>query len=118
MDGSEWFAGGFERHRPHLRPRDDRRELPVPPDPALGEDTERELAEQAVLADSVELALLAILDTLTSDERLVFVLHVMFDLPFEQIGPMVGRSPAAAEELANRARRRVRGVDPDLFGTE
>jgi len=65
--------------------------------------------QQAVLADSVGLALLVVLDTLTPAERLAFVLHDMFDLPFEEIAPIVDRSPAAARQLASRARRRVRG---------
>ena len=65
------------------------------------------------------LALLVVLDTLSPAERLAFVLHDMFELPFEEIAPMVGRSPAAARQLASRARRRVRGAevpapDPDL----
>jgi RNA polymerase sigma-70 factor (ECF subfamily) len=64
---------------------------------------------EAVLADSVGVALLVVLDTLTPAERLVFVLHDLFGLPFAEIGPIVGRSPAAAKQLASRARRRVRG---------
>src|SRR6185436_9351549 len=75
--------------------------------------------EEALLADSVGLALLVVLDTLTPAERLAFVLHDMFDLPFEEIAPMVDRTPTAARQLASRARRRVRGADlrppdPDL----
>ena len=74
--------------------------------------------QEAVLADSVGLALLVILERLAPAERLAFVLHDMFDLPFEEIAPIVNRSPAAARQLASRARRRVRGasaaVDPDL----
>jgi RNA polymerase sigma-70 factor (ECF subfamily) len=69
-------------------------------------------ADEAVLADSVGLALLAVLDTLGPAERLAFVLHDMFDVPFEEIAPIVDRSPAAARQLASRARRRVRGVEP------
>src|SRR5262249_56446912 len=66
--------------------------------------------EQAVLlSDSVGLALLVILETLTPDERLAFVLHDMFAMPFEEIAPIVGRSPAAARQLASRARRRAQG---------
>ena len=65
--------------------------------------------EEALLADSVGLALLVVLDTLTSAERLAFVLHDMFELPFEEIAPMVGRSSAAARQLASRARHRVKG---------
>ena len=67
--------------------------------------------EEAVLADSVGLALLVVLDTLTPAERLSFVLHDMFQLPFEDIASMVGRSPAAARQLASRGRRRVKGAD-------
>src|SRR5437773_180969 len=73
--------------------------------------------DEAVLADSVGLALLVVLDTLTPAERLSFVLHDMFGMPFEEIAPIVDRSPAAARQLASRARRRVRGApdtDPDL----
>ena len=73
--------------------------------------------EQALLADSVGLALLVVLDTLAPAERLAFVLHDMFQLPFEEIAPMVGRSPAAARQLASRARRRVKGAEihaPDV----
>ncbi len=66
--------------------------------------------EEALLADSVRLALLVVLDTLTPAERLAFVLHDMFELPFDDIAPIVGRSPEAARQLASRARRRVRGA--------
>ena len=74
-----------------------------------------------MLADSVGLALLVVLDTLTPAERLAFVLHDMFELPFEEIAPLVKRTPAAARQLASRARRRVKGAevpapDPDLAG--
>ncbi|MGH9091740.1 MAG: sigma-70 family RNA polymerase sigma factor, partial [Acidimicrobiales bacterium] len=93
-----------------LRSRATRREeLPDPivsPDGALGPE------EEAVLADSVGLALQVVLDTLGPAERVAFVLHDMFDLPFEEIGTMVGRSPEAARQLASRARRRVRGAEP------
>lgn len=64
---------------------------------------------EALLADSVGVALLVVLDTLTPAERLVFVLHDLFAMPFDEIGPIVGRSPAAAKQLAMRARKRVRG---------
>jgi RNA polymerase sigma-70 factor (ECF subfamily) len=67
--------------------------------------------EQALLADSVSLALLVVLDTLAPAERLAFVLHDMFELPFELIAPMIDRSPAAARQLASRARRRVKGAE-------
>src|SRR5205823_11443374 len=65
--------------------------------------------DEAVLADSVGLALLVVLDTLTPAERLAFVLHDMFGLPFDEIAPIVGRSETATRQLASRARRRVRG---------
>jgi RNA polymerase sigma-70 factor (ECF subfamily) len=70
--------------------------------------------QQALLADSVGLALLVVLDALTPAERLTFVLHDMFDVPFDQIAPIVERSPAAARQLASRARRRVRAAGPGL----
>src|SRR4051812_13635742 len=73
--------------------------------------------DEAVLADSVGLALLVVLDTLTPAERLAFVLHDMFQLPFTEIGPIVGRSPEAARQLASRGRRRVKGAavpEPDV----
>jgi RNA polymerase sigma factor (sigma-70 family) len=89
------------------------------PDPVVSPDAELQPEEEALLADSVGLALLVVLDTLAPAERLAFVLHDMFELPFEEIAPMVGRSPAAARQLASRARRRVKGADvpapdPDL----
>jgi len=102
-----------------LRTRRSRREdyvgswLPEPVIVSAHEDPEQE----ALLADSVGLALLVVLDTLTPAERLSFVLHDMFGMPFEEIAPIVDRSPAAARQLASRARRRVRGApdtDPDL----
>jgi RNA polymerase sigma-70 factor (ECF subfamily) len=74
---------------------------------AGGTDPEQE----AVLADSVGLALLVVLDTLTPAERLAFVLHDMFAMPFDEIAPIVDRSPAAARQLASRARRRVQQAD-------
>src|SRR5262249_45054442 len=74
--------------------------------------------DEAVLADSVGLALLVVLDTLTPPERLAFVLHDMFGVPFDEIATILGRSDAAARQLASRARRRVQGstprTDPDL----
>ena len=74
--------------------------------------------DETLLADSVGLALLVVLDTLTPAERLAFVLHDMFGMPFEEIATIVDRTPAAARQLASRARRRVRGAtpkpDPDL----
>jgi RNA polymerase sigma-70 factor (ECF subfamily) len=77
-------------------------------DPADGTDPEHE----ALLADSVGLALLVVLETLTPAERLAFVLHDMFAVPFDEIAPIVERSPEATRQLASRARRRVRGADP------
>ena len=104
-----------------LRSRSHRREEPLGvhvPDPVLSADGELQPEQEALLADSVGLALLVILDTLSPDERLAFVLHDMFELPFAEIGPMVGRSPAAAKQLASRARRRVKDAEipghPDL----
>jgi RNA polymerase sigma-70 factor (ECF subfamily) len=69
--------------------------------------------QEAVLADSVGLALLVVLDTLTPAERLAFVLHDLFAVPFEEIAPIVERSPAATRQLASRARRRVQQAGPD-----
>jgi RNA polymerase sigma factor (sigma-70 family) len=98
-----------------LRSRKTRREQPldvrVPDpiiDPADGTDPEHE----ALLADSVGLALLVVLETLAPAERLAFVLHDMFAVPFEQIAPIVERSPEATRQLASRARRRVQGSAP------
>ena len=68
-------------------------------------------SSEALLADSVGLALQVVLDTLPPAERLAFVLHDMFDLPFDEVAPIVGRSSAAARQLASRARRRVRAAD-------
>ena len=67
--------------------------------------------EEAVLADTMGPALLLVLDTLTPAERLAFVLHDLFAVPFDEVAPIVGRSPAAARQLASRARRRVQGTD-------
>jgi RNA polymerase sigma factor (sigma-70 family) len=91
-----------------LRSRKARREEPAGPhlpDPVVGIEPE----DQAVLADSVGLALLVVLDTLDPAERLAFVLHDMFALPFDEIAPLVGRSTVATRQLASRARRRVQG---------
>ena len=86
------------------------------PEPIVSVDASPE--EEAVLADSVGLALLVVLDTLTPPERLAFVLHDMFGVPFEEIAEILSRSEAATRQLASRARRRVRGAtprtDPDL----
>ena len=98
-----------------LRSRNTRREDPLPvhvPDPVVQTKGDLQPEEEAILADSVGLAMLVVLDTLSPAERLAFVLHDMFDLPFDQIAPMLGRSPEAARQLASRARRRVRGAQP------
>jgi RNA polymerase sigma factor (sigma-70 family) len=103
-----------------LRSRQSRREEPFTPDAPepVATGTHGSSPEQeALLADSVGLALLVVLDRLTPAERLAFVLHDMFGVPFEEIAPIVGRSAEAARQLASRARRRVRGggaPDPDL----
>src|ERR687894_781724 len=97
-----------------LRSRNVRREQAFAvhiPDPVISPDGELQPEEEALLADSVGLALLVVLDTLSPAERLAFVLHDMFELPFEEIAPMVGRSPVAARQLASRARRRVKGAE-------
>jgi len=80
------------------------------PDPIVTPDAELLPEEQLLLADSIGLALLVILDTLAPAERLAFVLHDVFDIPFEEIAPIVGRTPAAARQLASRARRRVKAA--------
>jgi RNA polymerase sigma-70 factor (ECF subfamily) len=83
------------------------------PEPIVSLDTEADPEQEALIADSVGLALLVVLETLTPAERLAFVLHDMFAVPFEDIAPIVGRTPAAARQLASRGRRRVRGAAPD-----
>jgi RNA polymerase sigma factor (sigma-70 family) len=96
-----------------LRSRSSRREDPLADDSQLaqatgtGDDPE----EQAVLADSLGPALLVVLDTLAPAERLAFVLHDLFAVPFDEIAPLVGKSPAAARQLASRARRRIHGAE-------
>ena len=80
------------------------------PDPVVSREGDADPEREALLADSVGLALLVVLETLSPAERLAFVLHDLFDLPFDEIGPMVGRSAVAARQLASRARRRVRGA--------
>jgi RNA polymerase sigma-70 factor (ECF subfamily) len=82
------------------------------PDPVVRANGDLQPEEEALLADSVGLALLVVLDTLTPAERLAFVLHDTFQLPYEEIAPIVGRSPEAARQLASRARRRVKGAEP------
>jgi RNA polymerase sigma factor (sigma-70 family) len=104
-----------------LRSRRSRREEPFGthlPEPIVSRDDALDPEHAALLADSVGLALLVVLEQLAPAERLAFVLHDMFGVPFEEIAPIVDRSPAAARQLASRARRRVRGSapapDPDL----
>jgi RNA polymerase sigma factor (sigma-70 family) len=106
-----------------LKSRKARPEEPVGahvPDPIISLDDELDPEQEVLLAESVGLALLIILDALEPAERLAFVLHDMFAVPFDDIAPIVERSPAAARQLASRARRRVRGVHPlpdaDLSG--
>jgi RNA polymerase sigma-70 factor (ECF subfamily) len=89
------------------------------PDPVVSHIDGVNPEDAALLADSVGLALQVVLETLAPAERLAFVLHDLFGLPFEEIAPMVGRSTATARQLASRARRRVRGaevppLDPDI----
>jgi RNA polymerase sigma-70 factor (ECF subfamily) len=98
-----------------LRARRSRREEPLGahvPDPIVSRAGGMDPEQEALLADSVGLALLVVLETLGPAERLAFVLHDMFDLPFDEIAPIVGRSPVAARQLASRARRRVQGAAP------
>ena len=104
-----------------LRSRESRREEPLE---ARGVERERGSEDavdpegEALLGDSIGLALLVVLETLAPAERVAFVLHDLFAVPFEEIAPIVGRSPTAARQLASRARRRVQGArtapDPDL----
>jgi RNA polymerase sigma factor (sigma-70 family) len=105
-----------------LRSRRQQREEPLGvhlPDPIVDRADGTDPEHEALLADSVGLALLVVLETLSPAERLAFVLHDMFAVPFDEIGPIVDRSPEAARQLASRARRRVRGehtvsdADPD-----
>jgi RNA polymerase sigma-70 factor (ECF subfamily) len=97
-----------------LRARRTRREesLDVPGTEALPSDEDADPAKETLFADSVGVALLVVLDTLEPAERLAFVLHDIFGVPFEEIGPIVDRSPVAARQLASRARRRVRQAGP------
>src|SRR6476659_2452812 len=98
-----------------LRARRSRRERPFGPhvpEPIVSAEDGVDPEHEALLADSVGLALLVVLETLAPAERLAFVLHDMFAVPFDEIAPVVGRSPAAARQLASRARRRVRGTPP------
>jgi RNA polymerase sigma factor (sigma-70 family) len=94
-----------------LHSRLSRREEPMDPPAMEAAEDGINPEHEAVLADSVGLALLVVLDTLTPAERLAFVLHDMFAMPFDEIAPIVERSPAAARQLASRARRRVQQSD-------
>jgi RNA polymerase sigma factor (sigma-70 family) len=118
-----WLTTVVARECLHmLRSRRHRREDSFgahPPDPVVIPDGDLDPEQEALLADSVGLALLVVLDCLTPAERLAFVLHDMFELPFEEIAGLLGRTPTATRQLASRARRRVKGValpapDPDL----
>ncbi len=97
-----------------LRARKSRREefAGDDPEPIVSELSEENPAEEAELADSVGLAMLVVLETLSPAERIAFVLHDMFSVPFSEIGEITGRSADAARQLASRARRRVRGAAP------
>jgi RNA polymerase sigma factor (sigma-70 family) len=96
-----------------LRSRKSQGEVPLDahaPEPIVSRDDRTHPEHEALLADAVGPALLVVLETLAPAERVAFVLHDMFDLPFDEIAPIVGCSPAAARQLASRARRRVRGA--------
>jgi RNA polymerase sigma factor (sigma-70 family) len=96
-----------------LRTRASRREEPIDlafPDPIVSSADGVDPEQEALLADSIGLAMLIVLETLTPAERLAFVLHDTFGLPFEQIAPIVQRSPVATRQLASRARRQLRGA--------
>jgi RNA polymerase sigma-70 factor (ECF subfamily) len=101
-----------------LRSRKTRREAPLEthlPDPVVSPEAGMDPEQEALLGDSVGLAMLVVLDALAPAERVAFVLHDVFGVPFDEIAPIVGRSPAAARQLASRARRRVRGAPvPDV----
>src|SRR5215213_3205275 len=97
-----------------LRSRKTRREEPLDahlPDPIVDRADGIDPEHEALLADSVGLALLVVLETLTPAERLAYVLHDMFSVPFEEIGAILGRSPEAARQLASRGRRRIRSAN-------
>jgi RNA polymerase sigma-70 factor (ECF subfamily) len=98
-----------------LRARKARREDPLEafvPEPIVSQEEGTDPEHEAILADAVGLALLVVLDTLAPAERLAFVLHDLFAVPFTEIAPIVGRTPSAARQLASRARRRVQGTAP------
>jgi RNA polymerase sigma-70 factor (ECF subfamily) len=93
-----------------LRSRQRRHEVPLS-DPLVIRDVRYQPEDEAILADSVSLALLIVLETLTPAERLAFVLHDMFDVPFDEIATILDRSSGATRQIASRARRRVRTVE-------
>jgi RNA polymerase sigma factor (sigma-70 family) len=98
-----------------LQSRQSRREEPLgmhAPEPIVGREASSDPEQEALLADSVGLALLVVLEALSPPERLAFVLHDMLAVPFEEVAPILGRSPTVARQLAIRARRRVRGEAP------
>lgn len=103
-----------------LRSRASRREDPLPeheglvrlPDPVVGGPASIDPEREVLIADSVGIALMVILETLSPAERLAFVLHDMFDVPFDEIAPVLGRTSASTRQLASRARRRVQGATP------
>lgn len=95
-----------------LRSRRSKREEPLAHVPDFIVTRQESPEDEVLMADSVGLALLVVLDTLTPSERLAFVLHDMFAMPFEEIAAMLGRSSAAVRQLASRARRRVQGAAP------
>src|SRR6266568_3550205 len=122
MDELDVLAERFEAHRVRLpavvarvclNMLASRRERPVGmhlPEPVVSDADGIDPEREALLAESIGPALLVILHTLAPAERLAFVLHDMFAVPFDDIAPIVGRSPVAARQLASRARRRVQGV--------
>ncbi|MDX6411852.1 MAG: hypothetical protein QOE91_1368 [Gaiellaceae bacterium] len=105
-----------------LRSRKTRREASLEihlPDPIVSPEEGMDPEQEALLGDSIGLAMLVVLDSLTPAERVAFVLHDVFAVPFDEIAPIVGRTPTAARQLASRARRRVQGApvpDVDLDG--
>ena len=105
-----------------LRARQTRRETALEthlPDPIVGPEQGTDPEHEALLGDAVGLALFVVLDSLTPAERIAFVLHDVFAVPFDAIAPIVGRTPVATRQLASRARRRVQGApvpDVDLDG--
>ncbi|MEH0545807.1 RNA polymerase sigma factor SigJ [Streptomyces sp. B21-105] len=103
-----------------LRSRTSRREDPMPeqegslrlPDPVITTPAQVDPEQEILIADSVGIALMIVLEALSPDERLAFVLHDMFDLPFDDIAPVLGRTTVSTRQLASRARRRVQGATP------